>query len=166
MSRRAASLLKIDSRPVPDFLGVGAGAALGLAGIPVQLSVAIAALGIWLISVRGSYRSAERIFIWFTISFFAYPIAAILAHPHWSAVGRAVVVMISTFVAIIPGVPVISLLVGVQVVNGILLPINLFFIWRLSHSAQVMGEHRSRGLLNRMAGVPSRSPRPCRWRLS
>ena len=43
-------------------------------------------------------------------------------------------IMISAFVAIVPGVPVISLLVGVQVVNGFLLPINLFFIWRLSRS--------------------------------
>ena len=51
----------------------------------------IAAAGIWLIIVRGSYRSAERIFIWFTIPFFAYPIAAILAHPDWGQVGKAVV---------------------------------------------------------------------------
>ena len=48
----------------------------------------------------------------------------------------------------------ISLLVGVQVVNGLLLPINLFFIWRLSSSAQVMGELRSRGMLT----PPPRSP--------
>ena len=51
-------------------------------------------------------------------------------------------IAISTVVAVIPGVPVISLLVGVQVVNGLLLPINLFFIWRLSRSAQVMGKFR------------------------
>ena len=44
-------------------------------------------------------------------------------------------IAISALVAVIPGVPVISLLVGVQVVNGLLLPINLFFIWRLSRSA-------------------------------
>jgi hypothetical protein len=31
---------------------------------------------------------------------------------------------------------VISLLVGVQVVNGLLLPINLFFIWRISLPAR------------------------------
>jgi Mn2+/Fe2+ NRAMP family transporter len=255
---------------------------------------------------RGSYRSAERIFIWFTIPFFAYPIAAILAHPHWGAVGKAIVapqlhsnstylllliatagttitpymqlylqsavvergvreeelrheereavsgavfanvvasfiiiatgatlythgihdigsaadaaralnpfagryaevlfgvgllgasllaaailpiatsyviseslgyekgvgrrrqeapvfvniitamIMIAAFVAIIPGVPVISLLVAVQVVNGVLLPINLFFIWRLARSKRVMGERRSRGLLDGAAGV-------------
>src|ERR1700729_1828493 len=75
---------------ISDFVGIGA--ALGLAGVPTQVSVPIAAVGIWLIIVRGSYRSAERIFIWFTIPFFAYPIAAVLAHPHWGKVGKALVV--------------------------------------------------------------------------
>ncbi len=289
---------------ISDFVGIGA--AVGLTGVPVQISVPIAAVGIWLIIVRGSYRSAERIFIWFTIPFFAYPVAAILAHPHWGDVGKAIVVphlhsssdfivllialagttitpymqlylqsavvergvreeelpreereavagavfanlvaafiiiatgatlfthgihnissaadaaralnpfagqyaealfgigllgasllaaailpiatsyvvseslgyekgvgrrreeapvfvniitgmiLLSAFVAMIPGVPVISLLVGVQVVNGLLLPINLFFIWRLSRSYAVMGERRSRGLLDGTAAV-------------
>lgn len=281
---------------ISDFVGVGA--ALGLAGIPAQVSVPIVALGIWLVIVRGSYRSAERIFIWLTIPFFAYPVAAILAHPDWGQVGHALVVpqmhtsptflllfvamagttitpymqlylqsavvergateadlrnesreavggaifanivagfiivatgatlyvggihsigsaadaakalepfagqyaellfgvgllgasllaaailpiatsyvvaeslgfekgigrrteeapvfvglitamiVISAAVAVVPGVPVISLLVGVQVVNGVLLPINLCFIWRLARSRELMGEHRNRG---------------------
>src|ERR1700750_2944456 len=71
---------------ISDFVGVGA--ALGLAGIPAQVSVPIAALGIWLVIVRGSYRSAERVFIWLTIPFFAYPVAAILAHPDWGQVAH------------------------------------------------------------------------------
>ncbi len=289
---------------ISDF--VGAGAALGLAGVPAQVSVPIIAVGIWLIIVRGSYRSAERIFIWFTIPFFAYPIAAILAHPDWAEVGKAIVkptlhtsstyvilliatigttitpymqhylqsatvergvredelgreekeavsgsvfaclisafiviatgatlythgiheigsaaqaaqalkpfagqfaetlfgigllgasllacailpiatsyvvseslgyekgigrrpgeapvfvgiitamIVISAIVAVVPGLPVISLLVGVQVVNGLLLPINLFFIWRLSRSRRVMGERRSRGGMDAATGV-------------
>jgi Mn2+/Fe2+ NRAMP family transporter len=289
---------------ISDF--VGAGAALNLAGVPPQASVPLLAVGIWLIIVRGSYRSAERIFVWFTIPFFAYPIAAILGHPDWGAVGRAFVVphvqanstylllliatigttitpymqlylqsavvergvredelrheeveavsgatfaciisgfvviatgatlfthgvheigsaadaaralnpfagrfaellfgvgllgasllacailpiatsyvvseslgyekgigrrreeapvfvgiitamiAISAIVAVIPGVPVISLLVAVQVVNGLLLPINLYFIWRLSRSEPLMGEHRSRGLLDGATGL-------------
>ena len=289
---------------ISDFVGVGA--ALGLAGVPVQISVPIAGLAIWTIIVRGSYRSAERIFIWLTIPFFAYPLAAILAHPDWHAVGHGFVtpqihvepaflllliatagttitpymqlylqsavvergvredelvheqreavagsifaniiaasiiiatgatlythgihninsaaeaasalspfagsyaealfavgllgasllacailpiatsyviseslgyekgvgrrreeapvfvgiitamIAISTVVAIIPGVPVISLLVGVQVVNGLLLPINLFFIWRLSRSAGVMGKMRSGRLLGAASGI-------------
>jgi NRAMP (natural resistance-associated macrophage protein)-like metal ion transporter len=74
---------------ISDFVGIGA--ALGLAGIPAQVTVPIAAAAIWLIIVRGSYRSAERVFIWLTIPFFAYPIAAILAHPDWDQVGKALV---------------------------------------------------------------------------
>ncbi len=46
-------------------------------------------------------------------------------------------IVISTVVAVIPGVPVITLLVGVQVVNGVLPPINLFFIWRLARSPEL-----------------------------
>jgi NRAMP (natural resistance-associated macrophage protein)-like metal ion transporter len=289
---------------ISDF--VGAGAALGLAGVPTQVSVPIFAVGIWLIIVRGSYRTAERIFIWFTIPFFAYPIAAILAHPDWAEVGKSIVkptlhtsstyvvlliatigttitpymqhylqsatvergvredelgreekeavsgsvfaclisafiviatgatlythgiheigsaaeaaqalkpfagqfaetlfgigllgasllacailpiatsyvvseslgyekgigrrpgeapvfvgiitamIAISAIVAVVPGLPVISLLVGVQVVNGLLLPINLFFIWRLSRSRRVMGERRSRGGMDAATAV-------------
>ncbi|HJZ37819.1 MAG TPA: Nramp family divalent metal transporter [Solirubrobacterales bacterium] len=75
---------------ISDFVGVGA--ALGLAGVPAQISVPIAGLAIWLVIVRGSYRSAERVFIWLTIPFFAYPIAAILAHPDWGQVGHSLVV--------------------------------------------------------------------------
>ena len=41
--------------------------------------------------MRGTYKVAERIFVAMTIPFFAYPIAAILAHPHWGQVGRSVV---------------------------------------------------------------------------
>jgi NRAMP (natural resistance-associated macrophage protein)-like metal ion transporter len=289
---------------ISDFVGIGA--ALGLAGVPAQISVPIAAVAIWLIIVRGSYRSAERIFIWLTIPFFAYPLAAILAHPDWGEVGKAIVqpqihesgaylllliattgttitpymqlylqsavvergvredelpgeereaaagalfaniiagsviiatgatlfthgmhevssaadaaraltpfagsyaevlfgigllgssllaaailpiatsyvvseslgyekgvgrrreeapvfvnvitgmIMIGAFVAMVPNVPVIALLIGVQVVNGLLLPINLFFMWRLAHSQHLMGERRTSPALNAIAGV-------------
>src|SRR6476469_8216429 len=74
---------------ISDFVGIGA--ALGLAGIPAQVSVPIAAIVIWLIIVRGSYRTAERIFIWLTIPFFAYPSAAILAHPDWGQVAKGLI---------------------------------------------------------------------------
>lgn len=66
-----------------DFVGIGA--ALGLAGLPAQLSVPIAATVIWLIIGRGSYRAAERIFIWLTVPFFAYSSASDL----WAAANPA-----------------------------------------------------------------------------
>jgi Mn2+/Fe2+ NRAMP family transporter len=289
---------------ISEFVGIGA--ALGLAGVPVQLSVPVAAVGVWLLLVRGSYKVAERIFVLMTIPFFAYPVAAILAHPDWGAVGHATVaphvqmssaylllfvatagttitpfmqlyvqsavvergvgvedltaeraevasgsifanlvagfiiiatgatlyvhgerhistaaqaakalepfagryaevlfavgllgasllaaailpvtaayviaetfgfekgisrrvreapvfvgvitalIGLGTLVAIIPGVPVISLLVGVQVVNGALLPILLAFIWRLASNKELMGEYRNGRVFGAVAFV-------------
>ncbi len=63
-----------------------------------------------------------------------------------------VMILVSTIVAVIPGIPVISFLVAVQVVNGVLLPINLFFIWRLSRNRELMGEHRQQSHLQPARG--------------
>src|SRR6201993_5257221 len=75
---------------ISEFVGIGA--ALGLAHVPKYVSVPIAAIVVWLLLVRGSYKVAERIFVLMTIPFFAYPIAAILARPDWGSVGHAIVV--------------------------------------------------------------------------
>ena len=53
----------------------------------------------------------------------------------------------------IPGIPVFHLLVGVQAVNGILLPITLYFVWRLSASAELMGKYRNGRIFNVVAGA-------------
>jgi len=74
---------------ISEFVGIGA--ALGLAHVPKYVSVPIAAVLIWLLLVRGSYKVAERIFVLMTIPFFAYPIAAILAKPDWREVGQSIV---------------------------------------------------------------------------
>jgi Mn2+/Fe2+ NRAMP family transporter len=63
-----------------------------------------------------------------------------------------VLIAIGAMVAVIPGLPVISLLVGVQVVNGALLPILLIFIWRLAASGELMGEYRNGRTFNVIAG--------------
>ena len=289
---------------ISEFVGIGA--ALSLAHVPVQLSVPAAALLVWLLLMRGSYRVAERVFVLMAIPFFAYPIAAILAHPHWASVGKAIVaphiqtnsaylllfvatagttitpfmqlyvqsavvergigpnelrgeraevvagsifanlvamfiiiatgatlyvhgdhtvndaadaaralvpfagryaevlfavgllgasllaaailpvtaayvvsetfgfekgisrrpreapvfaavitvlIAIGMLVAIIPGIPVIRLLVGVQVVNGFLLPITLFFVWRLAANRELMGEHANGRIFNSLAAA-------------
>jgi len=289
---------------ISEFVGIGA--ALSLAHVPVQVSVPIAAVVVWLLLIRGTYRIAEKIFVVMTIPFFAYPVAAVLSHPKWGTVGHSIVaphiqtspsyvllfvatagttitpfmqlylqsavverglgpedlaheraevvtgsifanliasfviiataatlylhgvrhisgaaeaakalepfagrfaevlfgigllgaslvaaavlpvtaayvisetfgfergisrspreapvfvgvvtalVVIGAVVAMIPGVPVFRLLVGVQVVNGALLPITLFFVWRLSASAEVMGSYRNGRIFNVVAGL-------------
>jgi NRAMP (natural resistance-associated macrophage protein)-like metal ion transporter len=73
---------------ISEFIGIGV--AGELLGVPRWVAVPLAAALIWLILVRGSYRIAERVFIAFTVVFFAYPVAAVLAHPHWGAIGHRV----------------------------------------------------------------------------
>jgi len=289
---------------ISEFVGIGA--ALGLAGVPFQVSVPIAAVAVWLLVVRGSYKLAERVFVLMTIPFFAYPVAAVLARPHWGAVGKAIVaphvqlnsgylflfiatagttitpfmqlyvqsavvergigtdelsaerlevasgsifanlvagfiiiatgatlfvhghhtvdnaadaaralkpfagrfaevlfavgllgasllaaailpvtaayviaetfgfekgishrpreapvfvgvitalIGIGTIVAIVPGIPVITLLVAVQAVNGVLLPVTLFFVWRLASNRELMGDYANGRTFNVLAGA-------------
>jgi Mn2+/Fe2+ NRAMP family transporter len=289
---------------ISEFVGIGA--ALSLFHVPAQVSVPIAAVVVWLLLMRGSYKTAERVFVLMTVAFFAYPIAAILAHPDWGSVGHAIVaphvrfdstyvylfiatagttitpfmqlyvqsavvergigpdelnaeraevvagsvfanlvamfiivatgatlfahheytvgsaadaaralapfagrfaetlfavgllgasllaaavlpvtaayviaetfgfekgisrrareapvfvsvitalIAIGTIVAVVPGLPVIKLLVGVQVVNGFLLPITLFFVWRLASDRELMGDHTNGRAFNILAGA-------------
>jgi Mn2+/Fe2+ NRAMP family transporter len=64
-----------------------------------------------------------------------------------------VLVFVGAAVAMIPGVPVIKLLIFVQVVNGALLPVTLFFLWRLSRNEELMGEYRNGRVFDAVAAV-------------
>jgi Mn2+/Fe2+ NRAMP family transporter len=48
----------------------------------------VAAVALWYLVIAGSYGRVERLFLVLTLIFFAYPAAAILAHPDWGAVAR------------------------------------------------------------------------------
>jgi NRAMP (natural resistance-associated macrophage protein)-like metal ion transporter len=71
---------------VSEFVGIGA--ATELLGISKYLVVPAAAALIWYLVVFGNYARVEKIFLLMTLVFFAYPIAAVLAHPHWGEVAR------------------------------------------------------------------------------
>jgi Mn2+/Fe2+ NRAMP family transporter len=62
-------------------------------------------------------------------------------------------IAIGMVVALIPGIPVIKLLVAVQVVNGFLLPITLFFVWRLASNRKLMGGYANGRTFNVLAGT-------------
>src|SRR5207247_1144128 len=61
-------------------------AGLELFGVSRYISVPVAGVVIWGSVVFGSYRYAERLFLLLSFVFFAYPLAAYLAHPNWSEV--------------------------------------------------------------------------------
>jgi Mn2+/Fe2+ NRAMP family transporter len=48
---------------------------------------------------------------------------------------------------------VIHLLVLVHVVNGVLLPVTLFFVWRLASNRELMGEYRNGRVFDAVAGL-------------
>ena len=65
---------------VSEFAGVGA--AMQIFGVSPYISVPIAAVAVWGLTVLGSYSRAERLFLVLTLAFLTYPIAAFLAHPN------------------------------------------------------------------------------------
>lgn len=71
---------------ISEFVGIGA--AMELLGVSKYLAVPVAAALLWYLVIYGSYSWVERIFLLMTLVFFVYPVAVVMAHPHWSDVAR------------------------------------------------------------------------------
>lgn len=69
---------------ISEFVGIAA--ASELFGIPAWISAPVAGIGLWLLIVRGSYDRVEKVFIFFTLAFFTYIIAAFMGNPPWEQV--------------------------------------------------------------------------------
>src|SRR5512137_1091210 len=74
---------------VSEFAGVAA--SMEIFGVNKYISVPIAAIGVWLLIVKGNYKSVERIFLIASAIFLTYVVSGVLAHPVWPEVGRALV---------------------------------------------------------------------------
>jgi Mn2+/Fe2+ NRAMP family transporter len=46
---------------------------------------------VWLLVVKGTYKSAEKIFLVFSLFLLSYIVSALLGHPDWSAIGKAMI---------------------------------------------------------------------------
>jgi NRAMP (natural resistance-associated macrophage protein)-like metal ion transporter len=57
-------------------------------------------------------------------------------------------VALGALIAMMPGLPIISVLLLTQVINGVLLPVILFAILRLVNDRELMGRHVNRALYN------------------
>ena len=71
---------------VSEFAGIGA--ATELLGVSRYVSVPIALVAVWALTVLGNYSKAERVALLLSLAFLAYPISAVLAHPDPSLVAR------------------------------------------------------------------------------
>jgi len=57
-----------------------------LFGVSRYIAVPLALVGIWSVTVLGNYSRVQRVFLVMGLVFLAYPVAAVLAHPHWGTV--------------------------------------------------------------------------------
>lgn len=69
---------------ISEFIGIAA--ALNLFGIPSWIGAPVGGFFVWWLVARGSYRRVEKVFLFLTIAFFAYIIAAFQAKPDWGQV--------------------------------------------------------------------------------
>jgi NRAMP (natural resistance-associated macrophage protein)-like metal ion transporter len=103
-----------------EFAGVAAGLDL-LAGVSRYLSVPLAAIGVSLLVLRGSFHRVEHVLLAISAVFVGYVVSGFLAHPDWSATARGLLV---------PGMPLTrdALLVAVATLGTTLAPWGLAFI--------------------------------------
>jgi NRAMP (natural resistance-associated macrophage protein)-like metal ion transporter len=66
---------------VAEFAGIAT--SMGLFGLSRYVTVPIAAMVVWLLVVKGTYKAVEKIFLFASLFYIAYIIAGVLARPNW-----------------------------------------------------------------------------------
>jgi NRAMP (natural resistance-associated macrophage protein)-like metal ion transporter len=64
----------------------GIAASMELLGVNRYVSVPLIGALLWILILKGNYRTAERVFLWLTIFYFSYVVSAYLVKPDWSVV--------------------------------------------------------------------------------
>jgi Mn2+/Fe2+ NRAMP family transporter len=69
-----------------EFAGVAG--SMSVFGISKYVSVPLAAVAVWILVVKGDYRIAERIFLFFSVCLLSYIVSAVMAKPDWHSIGN------------------------------------------------------------------------------
>jgi Mn2+/Fe2+ NRAMP family transporter len=72
---------------VSEFAGVAA--SMEIFGVSKYISVPLAAIAVWFLIVKGSYKIIERVFLVASAIYLAYVASGLIAAPDWSQIGRA-----------------------------------------------------------------------------
>jgi len=78
------------SNTVAEFAGVAA--SMQIFHVSKYVSVPLAAIAVWILVVRGSYRQVEKIFLVACAFYLSYAISAFLAKPDWIYAAKATVI--------------------------------------------------------------------------
>lgn len=74
---------------IAEFAGVAS--SLEIFAVPKWISVSSSALLVWLLVVKGTYRSVEKVFLFACLFYIAYIISGFLARPDWGSVGNGLI---------------------------------------------------------------------------
>lgn len=72
-----------------EFAGVAG--SMQVFGVSKYISVPLGAILVWLMVVKGTYKSSEKIFLIFSVFLLSYIVSAILARPNWGEIGNSIV---------------------------------------------------------------------------
>lgn len=72
-----------------EFAGIAA--ASNVLGLPPMLTVPISAIVVWLLVLKGNYKSVEKVFLFACLFYFAYPITLLILKPDYGAIGSAMI---------------------------------------------------------------------------
>jgi len=74
---------------IAEFAGVAS--SLEIFHVSKFISVPLSAVIVWLLVVKGNYRSVEKVFLFACLFYVTYIISGILAKPDWAAIGTSLV---------------------------------------------------------------------------
>ncbi len=74
---------------IAEFAGVAS--SLEIFRVPKYISVPVCAVIVWLLVVKGTYRSVEKVFLYACLFYITYIISGFLARPDWGEIGKNLV---------------------------------------------------------------------------
>lgn len=72
-----------------EFAGVAG--SMQVFGVSKYIAVPLAAVAVWFLVVKGTYKFAERIFLIFSVFLLSYVVSAIMGHPDWGMIGASII---------------------------------------------------------------------------
>ncbi|ADZ08439.1 natural resistance-associated macrophage protein [Methanobacterium lacus] len=84
-----ALLLANFGNVLAEFSGIAVSA--GIFGVPKLFALPAAALFVWLLVVKGTYKSVEKVFLLASCLYFSYIIAGFLAGPDWGMAAKSLI---------------------------------------------------------------------------
>lgn len=85
-----ALLLANFGNVLAEFSGIAV--STGIFGVPRFIALPLAAFFVWLLVVKGTYKSVEKVFLLASALYFSYIIAGVLAQPDWALAAESALV--------------------------------------------------------------------------